>query len=44
MLERLFRHPRGCTEVVAALATYIAAIFLAYVLIGQVAKLAVSGA
>jgi len=46
MLARLFRHPlvRGGREVVAALVIYVAAILLAYVLIGQVAKLAASGA
>ena len=42
MVERLLGHPvvRGCTEFVTALVTYVAAIFLAYVLIGQLAKVA----
>jgi hypothetical protein len=46
MLDRLFPHPltRGRTEVTAALAIYVAATLLAYVFVGQVAKLAASGA
>jgi hypothetical protein len=46
MLEWLFRHRfmRGCTAFLAALLVYLTAVSLAYVLIGQVAKLAASGA
>jgi hypothetical protein len=45
MLARLSQHRfvQGCTAFLPALAIYVAAVFLAYMLIGQVAKLAASG-
>jgi hypothetical protein len=46
MLQSLYRHRfvRGCTVFLAALLVYLSAVSLAYVLIGEVAKLAASGA
>jgi hypothetical protein len=46
MLEWLSQHRlvRGGTAFLAALLVYVSAVSLAYVLIGQVAKLAASGA